>query len=152
MSIYLFDINRDKQKKASQEAKQLKEEVPLLPASKLKLGGHEVGEELTELFTRVVDLLADNCSLKIEGIPETVPSHVATNILKDVKPNINRINILNWVKLGDLEKVEVPGANNPGQLFVTRDSVEKLYDKLRKEALKGWMEVWDIEYKLGIKE
>ena len=104
------------------------------------------------MFTRVVDLLADNCSLKIEGIPETVPSHVATNILKDVKPNINRINILNWVKLGDLEKVEVPGANNPGKLFVTRDSVEKLYDKLRKEALKGWMEVWDIEYKLGIKE
>ena len=152
MSIYLFDITRDKQKKASQEAKQLKEEVPLLPAAKLKLGGHEAGEELTELFNQMVDLLADNCSLKIEGIPETVPSHVATNILKDVKPNINRINILNWVKTGDLEKVEVPGANNPGQLFVTRDSVEKLYDKLRKEALKGWMEVWDIEYKLGIKE
>ena len=152
MSIYLFDINRDKQKKASQEAKHLKEEVPLLPAAKLKLGGHEVGEELTELFTRVVDLLADNCSLKVEGIPETIPSHVATNILKDVKPNINRINILNWTKSGDLEKVEVPGANNPGQLFVTRDSVEKLYDKLRKEALKGWIEVWDIEHKLGIRE
>lgn len=152
MSIYLFDINRDKQKKASQEAKHLKEEVPLLPAAKLKLGGHEVGEELTELFTRVVDLLADNCSLKVEGIPETIPSHVATNILKDVKPNINRINILNWTKSGDLEKVEVPGANNPGQLFVTRDSVEKLYDKLRKEALKGWIEVWDIEYRLGIRE
>lgn len=152
MSIYLFDINRDKQKKASQEAKQLKEEVPLLPAAKLKLGGHEVGEELTELFTRVVDLLADNCSLKIKGIPETIPSYVATNILKDVKPNINRINILNWVKSGDLEKVKVPGANNPRQLFVTRDSVERLSDKLRKEALKGWMEVWDIEYKLGIKE
>lgn len=152
MSIYLFDITRDKQKKASQEAKHLKEEVPLLPAAKLKLGGHEVGEELTELFTRVVDLLADNCSLKVEGIPETIPSHVATNILKDVKPNINRINILNWTKSGDLEKVEVPGANNPGQLFVTRDSVEKLYDKLRKEALKGWIEVWDIEHKLGIRE
>lgn len=152
MSTHIIDINRTKQKKASQEAKQLQKEVPLMPAAKLKIGGHEVGEELTELFNQMVDLLANNCSLKIEGIPETVPSHVATNILKDVKPNINRINILNWVKSGDLEKVEVSGANNPGQLFVTRDSVEKLYDKLRKEALEGLMEVWDIEYKLGIRE
>ena len=95
MSIYVFDINRDKQKKASQEAKQLKREVPLMPAAKLKVGGQEVGEELTELFNQMVDLLADNCSLKIEGIPETVPSHVATNMLRNVKPNINRINILN---------------------------------------------------------
>ena len=60
--------------------------------------------------------------------------------------------LFDTVKSGDLEKVEVPGANRPGQLFVTRDSVEKLSDKLRKEALESLMEVWDIEYKLGIKE
>lgn len=152
MSTHIIDINRTKQKKASQEAKQLQKEVPLMPAAKLKIGGHEVGEELTELFNQMVDLLANNCSLKIEGIPETVPSHVATNILRDIKPNINRIDILNWVKLGDLEKVEVPGANRPGQLFVTHDSVEQLSDKLRREALERLMEVWNIEYKLGIRE
>ncbi len=53
--------------------------------------------------------------------------------------------------MGDLKKVEVPGANNPGRLFVTRDSVEKLSDKLHEEALKGWVEVWGIEHKLGVK-
>lgn len=152
VSTHLIDINRTKQKKASQEAKQLQKEVPLMPAAKLKIGGHEVGEELTELFNQMVDLLANNCSLQIEGIPEIVPLHVANNMLKHFKPNINRINILNWVKSGDLKKVDVPDASNPGQLFVTRDSVEKLSDKLREEELEGWMEVWDIEHKLGIKE
>ena len=152
MSTHIIDINRTKQKKASQEAKRLKKEVPLMPAAKLKLGGQEVGEELTELFNQMVDLLAENCSLQIEGIPEIVGSGLAMKLLNHFKPNINRIDIINWVNSGDLEKVEVPGANRRGQLFVTRDSVETLSDKLREEALERLMEVWEIEHKLGIRE
>lgn len=66
--------------------------------------------------------------------------------------NVSYVALFDTVKSGDLEKVEVPGANNSGQLFVTRDSVEKLSDKLREEELERLMEVWDIEYKLGIRE
>ena len=66
--------------------------------------------------------------------------------------NVSYVALFDTVKSGDLEKVEVPGANNPGQLFVTRDSVEKLSDKLREEELERLMELWDIEHKLGIKE
>ena len=77
---------------------------------------------------------------------------VAKNMLTKAKPNVNRQDILGWVKEGELKKVHIPWNDNPHHLFLTRDSVERLMVRLRKDAEDRWHELWDMEHKLGITE
>lgn len=73
-------------------------------------------------------------------------------MLTKAKPNVNRQDILSWVKEGELKKVHISWGGNQHHLFVTRDSVERLMVRLRKEAEDRWYELWDMEHKLGITE
>ena len=134
MFVHLLKTTLEKQRKAHQEATQLKNTTNL------------TGE------LQLINLLADNCALEIEGIPENIHWTVVKNMLTKAKPNVNRQDILGWVKEGELKKVHIPWNDNPHHLFLTRDSVERLMVRLSKESEDRWHELWDMEHKLGITE
>ena len=148
--MHLLKTTLEKQRKAHEEATQLKNTTNL--TGELQLNGQPVGEETQSLLLQVINLLADNCALEIEGIPENIHWMVAKNMLTKAKPNVNRQDILGWVKEGELKKVHIPWNDNPHHLFVTRDSVERLMVRLRKDAEDRWHELWDMEHELGITE
>ena len=150
MFVHLLKTTLEKQRKAHQEATQLKNTTNL--TGELQLNGQPVGEETQSLLLQVINLLADNCALEIEGIPENIHWTVAKNMLTKAKPNVNRQDILGWVKEGELKKVHIPWNDNPHHLFLTRDSVERLMVRLSKESEDRWHELWDMEHKLGIPE
>lgn len=150
MFVHLLKTTLEKQRKAHEEATQLKNTTNL--TGELQLNGQPVGEETQSLLLQVINLLADNCALEIEGIPENIHWMVAKNMLTKAKPNVNRQDILGWVKEGELKKVHIPWNDNPHHLFVTRDSVERLMVRLRKDAEDRWHELWDMEHELGITE
>lgn len=150
MFVHLLKTSLEKQRKAHEEATQLKNTDDLNGG--LQINGQPVGEELQALILQVINLLANNCALEIEGIPENIHWTVAKNMLTKAKPNVNRQDILSWVKEGELRKVHISWGGNQHHLFVTRDSVERLTVRLRKEAEDRWHELWDMEHKLGITE
>lgn len=150
MFVHLLKTTLEKQRKAHEEATQLKNTTNL--TGELQLNGQPVGEETQSLLLQVINLLADNCALEIEGIPENIHWTVAKNMLATAKLNVNRQDILGWVKEGELKKVHIPWNDNPHHLFLTRDSVERLMVRLRKDAEDRWHELWDMEHKLGITE
>lgn len=150
MFVHLLKTTLEKQRKAHEEATQLKNTTNL--TGELQLNGQPVGEETQSLLLQVINLLADNCALEIEGIPENIHWTVVKNMLTKAKPNVNRQDILGWVKEGELKKVHIPWNDNPHHLFLTRDSVERLMVRLSKESEDRWHELWDMEHKLGITE
>lgn len=150
MFVHLLKTTLRQQRKAHEEAAQLKNTADL--NGELRINGQPVGEELQTLILQVINLLADNCALEIEGIPENIHWTVAKNMLATAKLNVNRQDILGWVKEGELKKVHIPWGGNPHHLFVTRDSVERLMVRLRKESEDRWHELWDMEHELGITE
>ena len=106
MFVHLLKTTLEKQRKAHEEATQLKNTINL--TGELQLNGQPVGEETQSLLLQVINLLADNCALEIEGIPENIHWTVAKNMLTKAKPNVNRQDILGWVKEGELKKVHIP--------------------------------------------
>lgn len=150
MNVHRIKTAPEQQRKAHKEATKLKNATGL--TGELRLNNQPVGEETQTLLLQVINLLADNCALEIDGIPENIHWVVAKNMLTKAKPNVNRQDILSWVKEGELKKVHIPWNDNPHHLFVTRDSVERLMVRLRKESEDRWHDLWDMEHKLGITE
>lgn len=148
MNVHRIKTAPEQQRKAHKEATKLKNATGL--TGELRLNNQPVGEETQTLLLQVINLLADNCALEIDGIPENIHWVVAKNMLTKAKPNVNRQDILSWVKEGELKKVHIPWNDNPHHLFVTRDSVERLMVRLRKESEDRWHDLWDMEHKLGI--
>lgn len=106
MFVHFLKTKLEQQRKAHEEAAQLKSTADLNGG--LRINGEPVGEELQALLLQVIDLLAGNWALEIEGIPENIHWTVAKNMLTKAKPNVNRQDILGWVKEGELKKVHIP--------------------------------------------
>lgn len=87
MFVHLLKTTLRQQRKAHEEAAQLKNTADL--NGELRINGQPVGEELQTLILQVINLLADNCALEIEGIPENIHWTVAKNMLATAKLNVN---------------------------------------------------------------
>lgn len=149
MFTHQINIKGEKQAAARKEAEELLETVSPLSEAKLKLGEQEVGEKLTELFLQIAHLLAEDCALEIDGLPQQLDWSVAKALISRVRPNVTRADILKWCKEGKLTRFE---DSNPRRDIVSRDSVEKLIRELIEEKRKNLHALWDLEHELGIKE
>lgn len=149
MFTHQINIKGEKQAAARKEAEELLETVSPLSEAKLKLGEQEVGEKLTELFLQIAHLLAEDCALEIDGLPQQLDWSVAKALISRVRPNVTRVDILKWCKEGKLTRFE---DSNPRRDIVSRDSVEKLIRELIEEKRKNLHALWDLEHELGIKE
>lgn len=149
MFIHQINIKGEEQAAARKEAEELLEAVPFQTGKKLNFGGHEVGEKLTDLFLQMTHLLAEDCALEIDGLPQRLDWSVAKALISRVKPNVTRVDIIKWSKEGKLTRLE---DSNPHRHIVSRDSVEKLIRELIEENKKNIHALWDFEHELGIKE
>lgn len=149
MFTHQINIRGEEQAAARKEAEDLLETVSPLSEAKLKLGEQEVGEKLTELFLQMTHLLAEDCALEIDGLPQRLDWSVAKALISRVRPNVTRVDIIKWSKEGKLTRLEDP---NPRRDIVSRDSVEKLIRELIEENKKNIHALWDLEHELGIKE
>lgn len=149
MFTHQINIKGEEQAVARKEAEDLLETVSPLSEAKLKLGEQEVGEKLTELFLQMTHLLAEDCALEIDGLPQRLDWSVAKALISRVRPNVTRVDILKWCKEGKLTRFE---DSNPRRDIVSRDSVEKLIRELIEEKRKNLHALWDLEHELGIKE
>lgn len=61
MFVHLLKTTLEKQRKAHEEATQLKNTTNL--TGELQLNGQPVGEETQSLLLQVINLLADNCTV-----------------------------------------------------------------------------------------
>lgn len=149
MFTHQINIKGEEQAAARKEAEELLETVSPLSETKLKLDEQEVGEKLTELFLQMTHLLAEDCALEIDGLPQQLDWSVAKALISRVRPNVTRVDILKWCKEGKLTRFE---DSNPRRDIVSRDSVEKLIRELIEEKRKNLHALWDLEHELGIKE
>ena len=149
MFTHQINIRGEEQAAARKEAEDLLGTVSPNSGTKLKFGGHEVGEKLTELFLQITHLLAEDCALEIDGLPQRLDWSVAKALISRVRPNVTRVDILKWSKDGKLTRLE---DSNPRRDIVSRDSVEKLIRELIEENKKNIHALWDLEHELGIKE
>lgn len=147
MFTHQINIRGEEQAVARKEAEDLLETVSPLSEAKLKLGEHEVGEKLTELFLQMTHLLAEDCALEIDGLPQRLDWSVAKALISRVKPNVTRVDIIKWCKEGKLTRIE---DSNPRRDIVSRDSVEKLIRELIEEKRKNLHALWDFEHEHGL--
>lgn len=147
MFTHQINIKGEKQAAARKEAEELLETVSSLSEAKLKLGGQEVGEELTKLFLQITHLLSEDCALEIDGLPQRLDWSVAKSLISRVKPNVTRVDIIKWSKEGKLTRIE---DSDPRRIIVSRDSVEKLIHELIKENRKNIKALWDFEHEHGL--
>ena len=147
MFTHQINIKGEEQAAARKEAEDLLETVSPLSEAKLKLGEQEVGEKLTELFLQITHLLAEDCALEIDGLPQRLDWSVAKALISRAKPNVTRADILKWCKEGKLTKLEDP---NPRRDIVSRDSVEKLIHEFIEENRKAIKALWDFEHEHGL--
>ena len=68
MNVHRIKTAPEQQRKAHKEATKLKNATGL--TGELRLNNQPVGEETQTLLLQVINLLADNCALEIDGIPE----------------------------------------------------------------------------------
>jgi hypothetical protein len=147
MFTHQINIKGEEQAAARKEAEELLETVSPNSDTKLKFGEHEVGEKLTELFLHIAHLLAEDCALEIDGLPQQLDWSVAKALISRVRPNVTRVDIIKWCKEGKLTKLEDP---NPRRDIVSRDSVEKLIHELIEEKKKNLHALWDFEHEHGL--
>lgn len=147
MFTHQINIRGEEQAVARKEAEDLLETVSPLSEAKLKLGEQEVGEKLTELFLQMAHLLAEDCALEIDGLPQRLDWSVAKALISRVRPNVTRVDIIKWCKEGKLTRLEDP---NPRRDIVSRDSVEKLISELIEEKRKNLHALWDFEHEHGL--
>ena len=147
MFTHQINIRGEEQAAARKEAEELLETVSPLSETKLKLGEQEVGEKLTELFLQMTHLLAEDCALEIDGLPQRLDWSVAKALISRAKPNVTRIDIIKWCKEGKLTRIEDP---NPRRVIVSRASVEKLIHELIEEKRKNLHALWDFEHEHGL--
>lgn len=149
MFTHQINIKGEKQAAARKEAEELLETVSPLSEAKLKLGEQEVGEKLTELFLQIAHLLAEDCALEIDGLPQRLDWSVAKALISRVKPNVTRVDIIKWCKEGKLTRLE---DSNPRSVIVSRDSVEKLIREFIEEKRKNLHALWEFEHEHGLDE
>lgn len=149
MFTHQINIRGEEQAAARKEAEDLLETVSPLSEAKLKLGEQEVGEKLTELFLQITHLLAEDCALEIDGLPQQLDWSVAKALISRAKPNVTRVDILKWCKEGKLTRIEDP---SPHRDIVSRDSVEKLIRELIEEKRKNLHALWEFEHEHGLDE
>lgn len=149
MFTHQINIKGEKQAAARKEAEELLETVSPLSEAKLKLGEQEVGEKLTELFLQIAHLLAKDCALEIDGLPQRLDWSVAKALISRVKPNVTRVDIIKWCKEGKLTRLE---DSNPRSVIVSRDSVEKLIREFIEEKRKNLHALWEFEHEHGLDE
>lgn len=147
MFTHQINIRGKEQAAARKEAEELLEAVPFQTDKKLNFAGHEVGEKLADLFLQMTHLLAEDCALEIDGLPERLDWSVAKALISRVKPNVTRADILKWCKEGKLTRLE---DSNPRRDIVSRDSVEKLIRELIEEKKKNIYALWDFEHEHGL--
>lgn len=147
MFTHQINIKGEEQAAAHKEAEELLDTVSPNSGTKLKFGGHEVGEKLTELFLQITHLLAEDCALEIDGLPQRLDWSVAKSLISRVKPNVTRVDIIKWSKEGKLTRIE---DSDPRRIIVSRDSVEKLIHELIKENRKNIKALWDFEHEHGL--
>jgi hypothetical protein len=147
MFTHQINIRGEEQAVARKEAEDLLETVSPLSEAKLKLGEQEVGEKLTELFLQMTHLLAEDCALEIDGLPQRLDWSVAKALISRVRPNVTRVDIIKWCKEEKLTKLE---DSNPRRDIVSRDSVEKLISELIEENRKNLQDLWDFEHEHGL--
>ena len=147
MFTHQINIKGEKQAAARKEAEELLETVSPLSEAKLKLGEQEVGEKLTELFLQIAHLLAEDCALEIDGLPQQLDWSVAKALISRVRPNVTRVDIIKWSKAGQPTRIE---DSNPRSVIVSRDSVEKLISELVEEKRKNLHALWDFEHEHGL--
>ncbi len=147
MFTHQINIRGEEQAAARKEAEELLETVSPLSEAKLKLGEQEVGEKLTELFLQIAHLLAEDCALEIDGLPQQLDWSVAKALISRVRPNVTRVDIIKWCKEGKLTRIE---DSNPRSVIVSRDSVEKLISELVEEKRKNLHALWDFEHEHGL--
>lgn len=147
MFTHQINIRGEEQAAARKEAEDLLETVSPLSEAKLKLGEQEVGEKLTELFLQIAHLLAEDCALEIDGLPQQLDWSVAKALISRVRPNVTRVDIIKWCKEGKLTRIE---DSNPRSVIVSRDSVEKLISELVEEKRKNLHALWDFEHEHGL--
>lgn len=147
MFTHQINIRGEEQAAARKEAEELLDTASPNSDTKLKLGGHEVGEKLTDLFLQMTHLLAEDCALEIDGLPQRLDWSVAKALISRVKPNVTRVDIIKWSKEGKLTRLEDP---NPRRDIVSRDSVEKLIRELIEEKKKNIHALWDFEHEHGL--
>lgn len=149
MFTHQIHLKGEEQAAARKEAEELLETVSPLSEIKLKLGEQEVGEKLTELFLQIAHLLAEDCALEIDGLPQRLDWSVAKALISRVKPNVTRVDIIKWCKEGKLTRLE---DSNPSRDIVSRDSVEKLISELIEEKRKNLHALWEFEHEHGLDE
>ena len=149
MFTHQINIKGEEQAAARKEAEELLETVSPLSETKLKLDEQEVGEKLTELFLQIAHLLAEDCALEIDGLPQQLDWSVAKALISRAKPNVTRVDIIKWSKAGKLTRIEDP---NPRRVIVSRASVEKLISELVEENRKNIKALWDFEHEHGLDE
>lgn len=147
MFAHHINLKGEEQAAARKEAEELLKTASPSSGAKLEFGGHEVGERLTELFLQIVHLLAEDCALEIDGLPQRLDWSVAKALISRVKPNVTRVDILKWSKEGKLTRLEDP---NPRRDIVSRDSVEKLIHELIEEKKSNLQALWDFEHEHGL--
>lgn len=147
MFAHHINLKGEEQAAARKEAEELLETASPGSGAKLEFGGHEVGEELTELFLQIAHLLSEDCALEIDGIPQRLDWSVAKALISRVKPSVTRVDILKWCKEGRLARLEDP---NPCRDIVSRDSVEKLIRELIEEKKNNLQSLWDFEHEHGL--
>lgn len=147
MFTHQINIKGEEQAVARKEAEDLLETVSPLSEAKLKLGEQEVGEKLTELFLQMTHLLAEDCALEIDGLPQRLDWSVAKALISRVRPNVTRVDIIKWCKEEKLTKLE---DSNLRRDIVSRDSVEKLISELIEENRKSLQDLWDFEHEHGL--
>lgn len=147
MFTHQINIKGEEQAAARKEAEELLETVSPLSETKLKLGEQEVGEKLTELFLQIAHLLAEDCALEIDGLPQQLDWSVAKALISRVKPNVTRVDIIKWSKEGKLTRFE---DSDPRSVIVSRNSVEKLIHEFIEEKKKNLHALWDFEHEHGL--
>jgi len=147
MFTHQINIRGEEQAVARKEAEDLLDTASPNSDTKLKFGGHEVGEKLTELFLQIAHLLAEDCALEIDGLPQQLDWSVAKALISRVRPNVTRVDIIKWSKAGKLTRIE---DSNPRSVIVSRDSVEKLISELVEEKRKNLHALWDFEHEHGL--
>lgn len=147
MFAHHINLKGEEQAAARKEAEELLETASPSSGAKLKFGGHEVGENLTGLFLQITHLLAEDCALEIDGLPQRLDWSVAKALISRVKPSVTRVDIIKWCKEGKLTKLE---DSNPRRDIVSRDSVEKLIRELIEEKKNNLQSLWDFEHERGL--
>lgn len=149
MFTHQINIRGEEQAAARKEAEELLDTASPNSDTKLKFGEHEVGEKLTELFLQIAHLLAEDCALEIDGLPQRLDWSVAKALISRVKPNVTRVDIIKWCKEGKLTRLE---DSNPRRDIVSRDSVEKLIREFIEEKRKNLHALWEFEHEHGLDE